>query len=327
MALDDLQQVIEKLQEMIGRHRDYLSENETRTRQVLIDPLLRELGWDVENPDLVALEDQPATSKRESADYILKNSGKNVAVVEAKNIDKKIDDLEHLEQTDNYARYAGVQFFVLTNGVTWLLYERTLTTSLESLEPIVRFDIVCDEPHHCALASLSMWNPNLSSGSPSKATEPVFVPPKSASDAPSRQSNEFMKEQHPQPSRTPKPSAGQDNSSEQSTDDEEPEDEKTLILEDDKHKTYKRKCKNYMACLDKCLEILLEIRRDQFERVLLDFKLRKNGRNYFSKVSDNLISRKIGGTDIYVYNYFSSKAIKRMVESVASRFGCKATIE
>ena len=41
MALDDLQAVIESLQSKIESHRAHLSENETRTRQVLIDPLLK----------------------------------------------------------------------------------------------------------------------------------------------------------------------------------------------------------------------------------------------------------------------------------------------
>ena len=45
--LDDLHGVIEKLQTEIKTHHDYLSriQPEMRTRQVLIDPLLRELGW------------------------------------------------------------------------------------------------------------------------------------------------------------------------------------------------------------------------------------------------------------------------------------------
>ena len=329
MVLDDLQKIIEKLRSRVERHRDYLRNSEFRTRTLLIDPLLRELGWDVENPDFVALEDQPASSKRDSADYILKNSGENVAVVEAKNIDKKIDDLDHREQADNYARDAGVQFFVLTNGVIWLLYERSLTTSFELLEPIVRFDIVHDEAYHCALASISMWNPNLASGSPKPAMEPVIASPQPVSDSPSSQNNEIKKEQPPQPASAPEPSADLDNSSEQPPDkDLEPEHSKTLILEDkEKHKTYKPKRKSYRACLDKCLEILLEIRKNQFEGVLLDFKLTENGRNYFSKVPDNLISRQIKGTDIYAYNHFSRGGIKRMIEEVASRFGCKATIE
>ena len=41
MALDDLKEVIETLQGMIDVYRDYLSAYETRTRQVLIDPLLQ----------------------------------------------------------------------------------------------------------------------------------------------------------------------------------------------------------------------------------------------------------------------------------------------
>ena len=48
MALDDLKETIEALRERIRAHRPYLEGNETRTRQALIDPMLRALGWDVE---------------------------------------------------------------------------------------------------------------------------------------------------------------------------------------------------------------------------------------------------------------------------------------
>ena len=329
MVLDDLRKVIEKLRSRVERHRDYLRNSEFRTRTLLIDPLLRELGWDVENPDFVALEDQPASSKRDSADYILKNSGKNVAIVEAKNIDKKIDDLEYREQADNYARDAGVQFFILTNGVIWLLYKRSLTTSFELLEPIVRFDVVHDAAYHCALASISIWNPNLASGSPKPAMESVIKPSQLVSDSPSSQTSEIKKEQHPQPASTPEPSADLDNSSEQPPDkDPEPEHRKTLILEDkEKHKTYKPKCKSYRACLDKCLKILLEIRRERFEEVL-DFRLERQRRPYFSKDPDTLINpRKIGETDIYIYGPFSANRIEKIIEKVAAHFGCEASIE
>ena len=142
--------------------------------------------------------------------------------------------------------------------------------------------------------------------------------------------NEFMKEQHPQPIPTPEPSADPDNSSEQPTDDEnlEPEDGKTLILEDqEKRKTYKPKCKNYRACLDKCLEILLEIRGDRFEEVL-DFRLERQQRSYFSRNPDDLIHpREVGETGIYIYGPFSADRVKKIVEKVAAHFGCKATIE
>ena len=41
MALDDLAATIETIKERIVGHRTSLAANETRTRQVLIDPLLK----------------------------------------------------------------------------------------------------------------------------------------------------------------------------------------------------------------------------------------------------------------------------------------------
>ena len=114
-----------------------------------------------------------ATSKRMSADYILKNGKNNIAIVEAKPIGKTIEDLGVLEQAEKYASSAGAPFIILTNGSTWLLYERSSTASLASLSPIVSFDIEHDEHYYCASACVSMWLPNLSSGSPKKAVVPV----------------------------------------------------------------------------------------------------------------------------------------------------------
>ena len=44
MALDDLKKTIETLRERIQAHRPYLEGYETRTRQVLIDPMLAQVG-------------------------------------------------------------------------------------------------------------------------------------------------------------------------------------------------------------------------------------------------------------------------------------------
>ncbi len=193
----DLTEAMELFKEIRRRFQDHQSDfSEFRTRIILIDPVLRLLGWDVENPDLVDLEYQPAESNRKSADYVLKNNKKNVVIVEAKNIDKKIDDVKYREQADGYARYAEVKFFILTNGVRWLLYERDLMTSLESLKPIVSFDVVHDEPYQCALAAISMWRPNLASDSgPSKATESVFALSKSEPDQSNSKSSKQQKQQ------------------------------------------------------------------------------------------------------------------------------------
>ena len=176
MGLDDLKEVIKKLQGRITNHKDYL-QKEPRTRTLLVDPLLRELSWDVEDPNLVELEYEPESSKRMLADYILKNGNDNIAIVEAKPMGKTIEDLGVLEQAEKYASSAGAPFIILTNGAKWLLYERSSTASLASLNPIVGFDIEHDEPYYCASVCVSMWLPNLSSGSPKKAVIPVPAAP------------------------------------------------------------------------------------------------------------------------------------------------------
>ena len=99
----------------------------------------------------------PESTKRMSADYILKNGKKQVAIVEAKPIGKTIEDLGVLEQAEKYASSAGAPFIILTNGVKWLLYERSSTASLASLNPIVSFDIEHDEPYYCASACVLLW--------------------------------------------------------------------------------------------------------------------------------------------------------------------------
>ena len=56
MLLDELYQTIEKLNGRMETHRDKLSQSEALTRNALVDPLLRSLGWDTEDPALVMPE-------------------------------------------------------------------------------------------------------------------------------------------------------------------------------------------------------------------------------------------------------------------------------
>lgn len=177
MDLTKTLELFENLRTTISEHRGYLSGNETVTRVLLIDPVLEILGWEVRNPDFVELEFEPATSKRDKADYILRNGSNNVAIVEAKRFGAQVDELAQREQADGYARYAGVRFFVLTDGSKWRLYERDLLTSIEVLKPVVQFDLDNDELTKCALTALSLWRANLGSGSkPTMASEPILIP-------------------------------------------------------------------------------------------------------------------------------------------------------
>ena len=50
MPLESLLQLVETLRERIESHGATLSQSEALTRYALIDPLLRELGWDTSDP-------------------------------------------------------------------------------------------------------------------------------------------------------------------------------------------------------------------------------------------------------------------------------------
>ena len=185
MALEDLQGVIAKLQKTIETHRDYLSKHETRTRQVLIDPLLQELGWDVSDPEDVQLEYRVG---QQWADYALMDSSQPVAVIEAKRLGRGLED-DEIMQVLNYANRDGIDYMIVTDGDHWEMYEVFKKGTLEE-RLLMKFQLSQQLPHKNVLQVLGMWKPNLvSDSSPSEPTEPIVVSPKAAPDQPSSESN------------------------------------------------------------------------------------------------------------------------------------------
>ena len=163
-------ELFEELRSKIDKNLPYLSRREIATRVLLVDPILEMLGWDVRNPDIVELEFEPETGRRKKADYVLKNEGRNVAIIEAKILGADISELKYRDQADGYARYAGAKFFIITNGASWALYERDVNIGLETLEPIVKFDYRQKDPISCALDAVSLWREN-----PVLGTKPVVA--------------------------------------------------------------------------------------------------------------------------------------------------------
>ena len=169
MALDSLQRVIEKLRKMIEAHRGYLAEYETRTRQVLIDPLLRKLGWDVSNPNIVQLEYRV---KRGRPDYALMSRGKPLAVVEGKKLGSDLGD-DQIIQALAYAVAAAIPYMIVTDGDKWEMYEVFKQTELEE-KLLMKLELSQQSAHKNASQALAMRKPNLTS------KKPAFKPPKRA---------------------------------------------------------------------------------------------------------------------------------------------------
>lgn len=100
--------------------QEYLRLNlsEADTRVYLIDPVLRMLGY-VRVGDLRREVPVPAT--KEFLDYELYADGKAQAIVEAKALRIPVTD-QAAAQCVQYAAVLGVRWCIITNGVTWAIY-------------------------------------------------------------------------------------------------------------------------------------------------------------------------------------------------------------
>ena len=118
MPLEGLLALVERLRERIDAHGAALRGSEALTRDALIDPLLRELGWDTSDPDMVVPEYSSGGGR---ADYALLSSGKPVMMVEAKSLGSPLQ--KAVEQGIHYCLMQGTSYFSVTDGRRWEVYE------------------------------------------------------------------------------------------------------------------------------------------------------------------------------------------------------------
>ncbi len=118
----ELSECIKVLRERVERYSKSPLK-EAQTRLMLIDPMLKALGWDVSNPDQVDVEHGTVDGK--AVDYALKIEGKVVLLVEAKSLSDPLTDVKAITQVVGYASNKGVDWCVLTNGSTYRIYRST----------------------------------------------------------------------------------------------------------------------------------------------------------------------------------------------------------
>ena len=128
--------VVDSLRERIKKHDGYLrgkGGKETRTRALLIDPLLRALHWDPENPDQVRLEFKVENG---IPDYALFKEGLPVALIEAKGHGENLDtkDPGQVIRYTTDPNCESVSLVVFTNGVKWVFFRESGGWEAESVE-------------------------------------------------------------------------------------------------------------------------------------------------------------------------------------------------
>ena len=151
MPLESLLELVETLRARIDVHGTSLRQNEMRTRYSLIDPLLRELGWDTSNPSEVMIEDGSGEGR---ADYALQVDGRTSMIIEAKRLGLGVSDGRR--QAINYAMdpRRTARYFGVTDGNQWEIYD-THQPAINML--VVSFAVRGDTVAEACLKALSLW--------------------------------------------------------------------------------------------------------------------------------------------------------------------------
>ena len=168
MILESLLELVETLKARIDTHGDQLRQSEALTRYALIDPLLRELGWDTEDPDVVRPEYR--VPNNQLADYVLFADRKPAIVIESKKLDEPLQGGKALDQGILYCAHTGSKYFLLTDGRRYELYESGKTTA------IISFDLKGSSSAEVCLKALALWRPSVQAGHVAPGHESVLVP-------------------------------------------------------------------------------------------------------------------------------------------------------
>ena len=158
--MEELLRLVAALRRRLDEHATALRGNEALTRYALIDPLLRCLGWDTEDPSQVVPEYGIPSNPKKAADYALFAHGArgegNVpkVIVEAKKLGLPLADAA--QQAVNYCAVDGFEYFVVTDGSDWQLFGMHRKGNLDA-KRIMRFDLRSDPLAEVCRKALALW--------------------------------------------------------------------------------------------------------------------------------------------------------------------------
>ncbi len=172
--MEELVKLVDALRGRIEAHSKNLRTNEALTRAVLVDPLLRALGWNTEDPAQVVPEFSIPDHKAKSADYALfARANRPDVIIEAKKLGEPL--AEAARQALSYCTQDGFPFFVVTDGQSWNAYETLRPGKLEA-KRVATFDVCSGSAEMVALTSLFLWRPRFVSALGVEAAVQVTAP-------------------------------------------------------------------------------------------------------------------------------------------------------
>jgi hypothetical protein len=143
--LSNLSDVLIQIKDSATRYQTTLKKNEAATRAVLVDPVLRMLGWDTANTYMVEVE---KTLDQARVDYALYDNNATVRIIiEAKSLGTNLGQPTFIMSLVNYAFTFQLQDIFLTDGLIWQHFTNFQPGNVK-VERIL--DIANDNPVDCA---------------------------------------------------------------------------------------------------------------------------------------------------------------------------------
>jgi hypothetical protein len=143
--LRKLSDTLIQIQDSARLYQKTLKKNEAATRAVLIDPVLRSLGWDTANTSMVEVE---KTIDNVRADYALFDSN-NIPriIVEAKSLGTELNQRSLAMALVNYAFSFSLNDVFLTDGIIWEHFDNFQPGNVL---PSKTLNLAIDNPVDCA---------------------------------------------------------------------------------------------------------------------------------------------------------------------------------
>ena len=205
MLLKPLTDALALVNDRITNFAREFTNNELQTRLSLVDPVLKALGWDPQDPIAVKVEYPVPQRKRNNmrVDYALLDSKREpVAFIEAKKLGTDLGPAHH--QLFEYAVGKTVPYAVATNGADWAIYKQEQTGTDFHSKRLLAVSIRDQSPTVTAIKLLSLWRGLLTSQSSidqiapamdsliaaTSADEDNLISPVDASSGPDSQLNE-----------------------------------------------------------------------------------------------------------------------------------------
>ena len=142
--LKALASAVDLINSRIERFGDHIGGHETRTRVILIDPLLRSIGWYTEDPEMVVHEYGIGSLK---VDYALFSQGELFGILEAKALGRKLNDEAWGKFVAEQPQVAVVAF---TDGEEWRFFRKSNNWQRETVN-------VSDHPGGSVLAGFEIY--------------------------------------------------------------------------------------------------------------------------------------------------------------------------